>query len=368
MIVICDKCNTKYKLDDTTITEDGVKVRCAKCGNTFIVKKPKPEDIQKIEQPQQSPDNPEPQVNLHSDLDKVINETINDITANQPRTADAGMEFDWSALNETKQEQPAAEEPPPPAFEWNPEQEETLEINKVQTKETGGMPKEPDRPASPQPGAAPDRNEPKISSPTAEHVIKESIKQGRTGYVSSTVVPLVKKSLIALFLLVILCAGGYFAYLYRAQLLAAGNNLYATVEKYLAPNKQLNLGVSISESRGYFLKNVRGQQLFVIEGNVMNTTEHPVSFIKLTANIADNNNALIASKIFFAGNILTDDQLRTFTSDQINSALNNEMGQSLKNFNIPPKAAIPFMVVFFDVPDNLSSFTVLPKSTHLGVQ
>ena len=368
MIVICDKCSTKYKLDDTTITEDGVKVRCAKCGNTFIVKKPKAEDIQKIGQPQQAVESPEQQLNLHSDLDKVIDETINDITANQPRTADAGMEFDWSALNDNKQEQPAAEEPPPPAFEWNPDQGDTLEINKVQTKQAGEMPKEPDRPANPQPGAAPDRNESKISSLTAEHVIKESIKQGRTGYVSGTVVPLVKKALIALVFLVVLCAGGYFAFQYRAQLLAAGNNLYTNVEKYIAPNKQPNLGVSISDSRGYFLKNIRGQQLFVIEGNVMNTTEHPVSFIKLTAHIADNNNVLIASKLFFAGNILTDDQLRTFTSDQINSALNNEMGQSLKNFNIPPKNSIPFMVVFFDVPDNLSSFDVIPKSAHLGVQ
>jgi predicted Zn finger-like uncharacterized protein len=368
MIVICDKCNTKYKLDDTTITQDGVKVRCSKCGNTFIVKKPSPEDIQKIGQSQQSPQGVQPELNIHSDLDKVINETISNITANEPRTADAGTEFDWSALNENKESQPAPEEPPPPAFEWKPEPQELLETNNVQKTETGGVLKDPVPAESRQAAASLNYNEPKTSSPTVEHVIKESIKRGRPGYVSSTVLPFMKKSVISLLILIVLFAGGYFAYLYRTQLLVTGDNIYMTVAKYIAPNKQINIGVSVGESRGYFLKNIRGQQLFVIEGNVTNTTEHPVSFIKLTANIADNNNNIISSKMFFAGNILTDDELRTYTSDQINAALNNEMGQSLKNFNIPPKASIPFMVVFFDVPDNLSSFTVIPQSTHLGVR
>lgn len=39
MIVECDKCHAKFRLDDSKITERGVKVRCSKCKNVFTVTK-----------------------------------------------------------------------------------------------------------------------------------------------------------------------------------------------------------------------------------------------------------------------------------------------------------------------------------------
>ncbi|MFZ3208486.1 MAG: DUF3426 domain-containing protein [Geobacteraceae bacterium] len=44
MIVQCDHCNTRFKLDDAKIKESGVKVRCSKCKNVFIVRKETPPD------------------------------------------------------------------------------------------------------------------------------------------------------------------------------------------------------------------------------------------------------------------------------------------------------------------------------------
>ncbi len=366
MIVICDKCNTKYKLDDTTITEEGVKVRCSKCGNTFIVKKPKPEDIQKIVQPDLDGKDPGTQLDIHNDLDKAINETINTITSQQQKTPDTGTEFDWSDLtgekSEGKEKQPKEE---PAAIEWTPEIETPRNTGSMQPTDEviNEVPTE-----GPQNIPVNDYNEPKLSNPTVEHVVRESIKQGRSEYIPKTVLLTVKKIIKSLFILVVIAVAGYFTYIYRSQLLNIGANVFQIVSSYTTSHKPINIGVNVSDSRGYFLKNIRGQQLFVIEGNVTNTTEHPVSFIKLTANISDNNNNLIATKDFFAGNMLSDDDLRTLTSDQINSNLNNEMGQSLKNFNIPPKTSIPFMVVLFDVPDNITSFAVIPKSAHPSVQ
>ena len=44
MVIQCDKCQSKFKLDDSKVTEKGVKVRCTKCKNIFTVKKePAPE-------------------------------------------------------------------------------------------------------------------------------------------------------------------------------------------------------------------------------------------------------------------------------------------------------------------------------------
>ena len=42
MIIQCDKCETRFRLDDSRITGNGVKVRCTKCQNVFIVAPPPP--------------------------------------------------------------------------------------------------------------------------------------------------------------------------------------------------------------------------------------------------------------------------------------------------------------------------------------
>jgi predicted Zn finger-like uncharacterized protein len=39
MIIQCEKCQTKFRLDDSKITDKGVKVRCAKCKHVFTVRK-----------------------------------------------------------------------------------------------------------------------------------------------------------------------------------------------------------------------------------------------------------------------------------------------------------------------------------------
>lgn len=40
MIIQCEQCRTKFKLDDEKVTERGVKVRCAKCRHVFTVRRP----------------------------------------------------------------------------------------------------------------------------------------------------------------------------------------------------------------------------------------------------------------------------------------------------------------------------------------
>jgi predicted Zn finger-like uncharacterized protein len=40
MIVQCEKCQTRFRLDDAKVTAKGVKVRCAKCKHVFAVHKP----------------------------------------------------------------------------------------------------------------------------------------------------------------------------------------------------------------------------------------------------------------------------------------------------------------------------------------
>lgn len=44
MIVRCDQCSTKFRLDDSRVTEAGVRVRCSKCKYIFVVKKEAADD------------------------------------------------------------------------------------------------------------------------------------------------------------------------------------------------------------------------------------------------------------------------------------------------------------------------------------
>jgi predicted Zn finger-like uncharacterized protein len=43
MIIQCEKCQTKFRLDDSRVTDKGVKVRCTKCKHVFSVRKEEPE-------------------------------------------------------------------------------------------------------------------------------------------------------------------------------------------------------------------------------------------------------------------------------------------------------------------------------------
>ena len=40
MIVVCEQCNRKFKLDEAKVPEAGIKVKCSKCGHTFRVHRP----------------------------------------------------------------------------------------------------------------------------------------------------------------------------------------------------------------------------------------------------------------------------------------------------------------------------------------
>src|SRR5574337_378008 len=56
MIIQCDKCSTKFRLDDSRITGNGVRVRCTKCQNVFIVTPPPPVDEVQVEDVLTPPD------------------------------------------------------------------------------------------------------------------------------------------------------------------------------------------------------------------------------------------------------------------------------------------------------------------------
>ncbi|MHC1697386.1 MAG: DUF3426 domain-containing protein [Geobacteraceae bacterium] len=44
MIIQCEKCKTRFKLDDSRVTAAGIRVRCSRCSHTFVVRRDSPEE------------------------------------------------------------------------------------------------------------------------------------------------------------------------------------------------------------------------------------------------------------------------------------------------------------------------------------
>ena len=42
MIIECEKCRTKFNLDQANLKEEGSKLRCSKCSHVFTVFPPEP--------------------------------------------------------------------------------------------------------------------------------------------------------------------------------------------------------------------------------------------------------------------------------------------------------------------------------------
>jgi hypothetical protein len=80
----------------------------------------------------------------------------------------------------------------------------------------------------------------------------------------------------------------------------------------------------------------------------------------------DEKGTAIRQKVAFAGNTFSENDLKDMSLEQINQALTNRTGKGNVNVNIKPQASVPFMIVFEELPDNLSEFTVEAVSSAPG--
>ena len=83
MIIQCEKCNSKYRLDDSRINPPGSSVRCSKCGHIFFVsKKEDPENKKELLISEKTP--------LFEDLEEEI----------EPEPPHASSSLSWQFLHQ----------------------------------------------------------------------------------------------------------------------------------------------------------------------------------------------------------------------------------------------------------------------------
>lgn len=202
-----------------------------------------------------------------------------------------------------------------------------------------------------------------------EETMSSSLSEAETEETSAHPVqqrkkPLILRILLILVLIFILFAGAGAAIFFWAPHLIPDS--LSTLFKQPEKNESTDPGVralSFESVKGTFVDSEKAGRLFVIRGMVRNNYKGSRSLIRVKGSVFDGNGQVVKEKEVYAGNSLEDDDLRHMTIEEIKSLANSTQG---RNFNIGPSAAIPFTIVFEELSDNLSEFTVEAVSSSPG--
>jgi len=127
------------------------------------------------------------------------------------------------------------------------------------------------------------------------------------------------------------------------------------------PKEPTQPTVTIMESlQAYYLENVHAGQLLVIEGEVLNESPKPVSFVLVEGKLFNNNDVVAQIQRCYLGNVLTRKEAANLKLTEIQDRMMNREGKNLKNVRIPPASKVPFMLVFHNLPEinTLSNYSV----------
>jgi len=114
------------------------------------------------------------------------------------------------------------------------------------------------------------------------------------------------------------------------------------------------------QTQAFFIENVHVGQILVVQGEAINESKAPVSFILLEGKVIGTNGKALLSQRFYAGNLFTKEELAQLPVDKLQERMMRREGESLSNVRVKPGDKVPFMVVFYNLPpiDELSDYAV----------
>jgi len=119
--------------------------------------------------------------------------------------------------------------------------------------------------------------------------------------------------------------------------------------------------VTITDSvQAYYLENVHSGQVLVIEGEVLNESSTPVSFVMIEGKLFNSKDTVAQIQRCYVGNSFTRKEITNLNLSEIQERMMNREGKNLKNVRIPPAGKAPFMLVFHNLPEvsTLSNYSV----------
>jgi len=343
MIIECEKCHTKFHLDEGLLKESGSKVRCSICKHVFTAFPPKekPEvegfKTEQIEEvgitPAEGTDNEE---DVTPDVDKtIVTEALEGIGQEEEGIEAISFEdisqLDSGVLKEKEEE--GVKVDIDEAMDRAAKVEEKILAR--EEGEKGEEIEEIKKPAKPQP------------------VIKK--RRRSTAW-------------ITILLIVLILVGALAAlYIFKPDLLF---EYFPSFKKSLPKeqvfdmgNKRLSINRDPADLKGFFVESEKAGKLFVVKGSITNNYPDKRSFIRVRSSILDSKGKVVKSKIAYAGNPISKKELVSLSMVEINKRLMNKFGKDNINTDILPNSSIPFMIIFGDLPEDISEFTVEPISS-----
>ena len=294
MIINCEKCGSKFNLDERLLNENGSKVRCSVCKNIFTAFPPEPEK--------------------EDDFDTSLEETV-DLDS-------------------------------PPVFNENYED----------NKDDDSADKDFDRAFEDALNEEIDQDEIEEEEKTETQIKSSEIKKKKR-----------RPSLIFIIIIFsfVVILGALSVYLFAPAFLPEGTTGTQPVQEEEftdAGNRRLD----IIDLDGSFFSTKKIGQLYIIKGKILNNYPQSRSNILVKGTIENEKGKPIDRKLAYAGNIFTERELENITIDEIEKRLKNKAGKNNSNINVPSKESVPFMIIFYNLPDSLSEYVVETVSSSPG--
>ncbi|WP_287126629.1 DUF3426 domain-containing protein [Desulfobacter sp.] len=109
---------------------------------------------------------------------------------------------------------------------------------------------------------------------------------------------------------------------------------------------------------GRFVSNKSAGDLFVVTGRIKNPSNVAVSYIQVKGTLMTKDNTKAKTLIAYCGNIIPEETLMSGNISDITKQMDVRQGNQNTNVNIKPGASVMFMLVFSNLPEDLSNFTV----------
>ena len=329
MIIACEKCYTKFNLDENLLKQTGSKVRCSKCQNIFLAYPPVEMErpVEPAEEMVGSEVEEEPEELLGLELET---EPVAEETPEEPE-----LKFEPEAIDQEELYED----------EISAEEEITKEA-KEESAETAAL-------------------EPQTDQLEAEEVEKPLEDDAEIEKASITAeketAPAEKKRISTPVLIVLIIAlltgGAYGTYV----VLKSMNIKIPFISDLVEPAVQDeagNLKIIAFDITDKFIDNSKVGKLFIISGKVKNEYSGARSFIRVTGKLYAKGKILSKSVTIYCGNVLSDQDLSTMDINSINKKLASRLGDNKSNVNVKPGKLLPFIIVFPNIPDTIEEYTV----------
>jgi len=300
MIVHCEKCGTKYTLDDAKVKPGETKVRCSRCQYVFVVPHP-----------------------LTLNEEEIFGET--EEKADDAFLKEWSEEFAKQSPQEPRQPASAAPDagPPPKAFVPPAAEEEPSFVQEV-PPEAGPSPEEESFPFKVTP------------------IEKVPAKKERK--VSPTLI------LILIFFGIV---AGAFYWNKMGRSVPAFEYVYEKFYTFMAGQQEQKLFLLYLKGSEYTLE---GGKVFAIQGKVANRSQETKRFVKVKGSLFDKTGKEVATSIGFCGATISDEEIKNSTYDALKSSFGFiGAGQAQP---VPSQQNLPFTIIFFSPPAGSTDYTV----------